>query len=212
MAVATYPIMNPLAADAAGSRAKMGPRLARDDGRPVETRIHRSRKSGPERVALDRARIRGPGRSGTCRAGDLGDQPGGPTNDLRNHGRRPGRETRVDDPPMAERSPTASPPRAAAAPAAPTRRPHGDRSISPSAKTVTLRCSWRAWVRLPEDDAVDARQLGLVRVDHADRSLERRSELALERDQLRQGRDVQPRSSIGRRACRRRRHRTRRRG
>ena len=56
--------------------------------------------------------------------------------------------------------------------------PHGDRSTSPSANTVTLR-----WVRpscgrvglgrgfgLPEDDPVDPGELGLVRVDDVERS------------------------------------------
>ena len=46
--------------------------------------------------------------------------------------------------------------------------PHGERSTSPSANTVTLRCvSGLSALLLPEDHAVDVAQLGLERMDEA---------------------------------------------
>jgi hypothetical protein len=59
----------------------------------------------------------------------------------------------------------------------PRRRPapHGERSTSPSANTVTLRCASGRRPRLPEDDAVDVAQLRLARVDDLVARLERRA-------------------------------------
>ena len=66
--------------------------------------------------------------------------------------------------------------------------PHGDRSTSPSAKTVTLRWARPSpSTRLPEDDAVDAREVRLVGVDDLERAIERGAELALQGDQLGEG-------------------------
>ena len=51
--------------------------------------------------------------------------------------------------------------------------PHGERSTSPSAKTVTFRCVERlVALLLPEDHAVDVAELGLERVDDVVRGLE----------------------------------------
>ena len=62
---------------------------------------------------------------------------------------------------------------------------------------------------LPEDDAVDAAQLGLVGVDDVERRVERRAQLALEGDERRQaGRRHVEADGRGRRPSRRRRRRS----
>ena len=63
--------------------------------------------------------------------------------------------------------------------------PHGERSTSPSANTVTFRWT-RLALALPEDDAVDVPQLGLERMDELVLRLELALELAAALDQPRQ--------------------------
>ena len=65
--------------------------------------------------------------------------------------------------------------------------PHGERSTSPSAKTVTFRCVERlARLVLPEDHAVDVAKLGLERVHDLVRGLDGALDLAAELDQARE--------------------------
>ena len=65
--------------------------------------------------------------------------------------------------------------------------PHGERSTSPSANTVTLRCvNGLSSSCLPEDDAVDVAQLGLERMDDVLPRLELALELPPELDEPRQ--------------------------
>ena len=176
----------------------MGPRRARS----WQTRRGPNspkQEPGPERVTRIELEFVAAGQEG--RALDLGDHRG-PTTDVR-LADDPTEERGVDDAPLAERRPTVGserPASARSASRADVPLPHGDRSTSPSANTVTLR-----WVRpmprprrprsvpLPEDDPVDPGQLGCVGVDHVERTVERRAELALERDQRRQAgpRDIE---------------------
>ena len=103
-------------------------------------------------------------------------------------------EGRVDDAPVAEGlpGPAGGPPAWRSANRADVPLPHGERSTSPSAKTVTLR-----WVRAASSPgavgsschqmiAVDAAQLRLVRMDDVEGRVERRTQLALEIDEHRQ--------------------------
>ena len=65
--------------------------------------------------------------------------------------------------------------------------PHGERSTSPSAKTVTLRCvSGLLALLLPEDHAVDVAELRLERMDDVLPRLDLALELAPELDEPRQ--------------------------
>ena len=64
--------------------------------------------------------------------------------------------------------------------------PHGERSTSPSAKTVTLRCvSGLSRLLLPEDHAVDVAELRLERVDDVLPRLDLTLQLTAELDQSR---------------------------
>ena len=105
-------------------------------------------------------------------------------------------------------SPRGSPPDASSsASRAEVPLPHGERSTSPSAKTVTLRCVRLTALVLPEDHAVDVPELGLERVDDLVRRLELGLDLAAELDQARQLARLDALLGATRRTRRRRRRR-----
>ena len=143
----------PAARAATSGRADRAPEPRSAQQEPVAERVARieleAMLAGPEGAALDLGR-RPPARPPTS---VVGHDPARRRRCRRSSGASSG-------------SPTPSSPRACrTASRADVPEPHGERSTSPSAKTVTLR--WRrapsgVGQRLPEDDAVDAAQLRLA--------------------------------------------------